>query len=520
LPSPPEVLLRVVEAASAADPALAELTRMIAADPVFSLEILRLANAPLYAGAAGGQVMDVKRAVSVLGLRTLRNVALATVARRCLETLDLPGVSLSRLHEDSLRRAVSARLVAEALKPGDLVAAGEAFTVGLLQDLGVIVLLRRNHERAAVWGRIAEQPPELRRVVEAQLFGETHDVVGERIAAAWQLPPEIAAPMRWHHEPERAPEPHRERARIAHLAEILAGVPGASDGRAHLERARIVLGAALDVLPLEIDRMVNALAAAVEETAELLGLRVPEQPRLGDVLGRASRELANLSLAWDEELRRRAVEAATLHDDMARLSAASRVDLETGLPNREAFEDTLRVEIKRCARMGLPVVVGMIELARGEHLRREFGDAFVDHVLRDVGRSLHEALRETDTIARLDAHRFGVLLTDTDLQGGEVAGRRAQRHLSKQRLRTTRGVPLDLRLDVGLTELRGPYDGAFDVEGVADGVRLAAGRALVRAQACAGPAVALAPDAVRWTATRRGANTGEYAPAGGRRRGD
>jgi len=100
--------------------------------------------------------------------------------------------------EDSLRRAVAARRLAEALATSS---PDECFTAGLLQDFGLLALFFARPRLIPLWPEFRCADPETRYRMEQQEFGATHDEIGATLASAWALPEELRAALAYHHAP-------------------------------------------------------------------------------------------------------------------------------------------------------------------------------------------------------------------------------------------------------------------------------------------------------------------------------
>lgn len=72
LPSPPQVTARIIELGANPASTLSDLAEVAKGCPPFAAELLRVANSPAY---GGGGIKSAERAVSVLGVRTVRNLA-------------------------------------------------------------------------------------------------------------------------------------------------------------------------------------------------------------------------------------------------------------------------------------------------------------------------------------------------------------------------------------------------------------------------------------------------------------
>lgn len=89
-------------------------------------------------------------------------------------------------------------------------------------------------------------------------------------------------------------------------------------------------------------------------------------------------------------------------------------DTLTGLPNRTCFADRLGQALRAAARDGGRLAVLSLDLDRFRLINDSVGAAVGDHVLREVGQRLAAALRAADTVARLAADEYAVLLPGAD----------------------------------------------------------------------------------------------------------
>lgn len=149
LPAPPKDAIRIVQACSRAGIDSRDLGQIVANDPVLTAELLRVANSAFFGLVS--QVKSVARAVTVLGNRALRNLVLCISMRDALRADSIRGFDIDAYWEDALRRAVSARSLA-ALAGLD---ADECFTVGLLQDFGLLVMLYLMPDQVERWDLLA-----------------------------------------------------------------------------------------------------------------------------------------------------------------------------------------------------------------------------------------------------------------------------------------------------------------------------------------------------------------------------
>ena len=143
LPAAAKKVLQLTEDENA-DPD--KLREAIQSDPVLVARILRRLNSSYY--ALSHKISDLKTAISLLGMREIRNLALTVFVSRFYEGGTVHGTyKRENLWSHSVGVAVASRLVARVCGRG---ACEEAYIAGLLHDLGLILLdqtLRRHFHK-------------------------------------------------------------------------------------------------------------------------------------------------------------------------------------------------------------------------------------------------------------------------------------------------------------------------------------------------------------------------------------
>jgi diguanylate cyclase (GGDEF)-like protein len=111
-----------------------------------------------------------------------------------------------------------------------------------------------------------------------------------------------------------------------------------------------------------------------------------------------------------------------------RLRELAERDPLTEVGNYRLLHDRLRSELERHRHDGRPLSVLLVDLDRFKQLNERLGHAAGDDVLRRVARTLQDAVRVQDTVARQSGDEFAVLAPDTGPEGATMlAGRLRQR---------------------------------------------------------------------------------------------
>lgn len=228
-------------------------------DQVIAAAVLRMANSPLYRGL--NKITALRPAVSRLGTRAVRMLLMHESLRAATFSHKKGTNDLAKA---IWRRSLACACIMRSLAEFTGTDQEEAFLIGLLHDIGNVVVLR------IAFGSQFAPRYEIDEDVFEYLCHETHQEFGELIAKAWALPPNLAAIVSDHHahptpeDPLRTPRLHVQLADM--IATLLGYAPYAPynllDSRAvhELQLAqRPDFPAFLNALPAELDESVTSL---------------------------------------------------------------------------------------------------------------------------------------------------------------------------------------------------------------------------------------------------------------------
>ena len=109
----------------------------------------------------------------------------------------------------------------------------------------------------------------------------------------------------------------------------------------------------------------------------------------------------------------------------------SYVDELTGLHNQRWLARILPRYIMRSSKDQQALSLLAVEIDRYEELQADYGTELSDFVRYSVAQSLVNHARPSDMIARLDEHRFIVILPETDSAGAQAAARRLRQRIGQ-----------------------------------------------------------------------------------------
>lgn len=197
LPTLPAAALAVMHEAALSTSTASSVANHIAQDHALTARVLRLANSAYY--GLSRQVDDLQEAVVVLGMRSVRNLAIVASTYPWLSVaLKGYGLGPKMMWTHSFAVAVASQLLARKSGKAD---EDVAFTAGLLHNLGKLAMSIWLEKRLSAMLQYAMRENLTFDEVERKLFGYDHADVGAYLGEHWNLPNSLILPMRFHHQP-------------------------------------------------------------------------------------------------------------------------------------------------------------------------------------------------------------------------------------------------------------------------------------------------------------------------------
>jgi HD-like signal output (HDOD) protein/CheY-like chemotaxis protein len=284
----PPSLLTLQAYADHEDAPLADFARDLTADPKLSADLLRLANSTAF--GLRRKLTNAHDAIAMLGIR--RAISLVVSAT----VIDVHARIFRKLPE-SLRAWYQQRYVLlgtiafDCARGLEGLAPDNAYILGLLQDIGILVLARAYEQR---YLDLLEQSRESGQprldILEEREFHTTHAEVSAALLQSWHFPPALVSLVLRHHDPERTsehPQPDRHLLRILQISEAVADLADGGAPRYTRDLSRLLQAASAE-REQPSNPVLREAIAKNPETSRLLCLPVPDGAVLHRLLERVA----------------------------------------------------------------------------------------------------------------------------------------------------------------------------------------------------------------------------------------
>lgn len=207
-----DAVLRLRKALQDPDLSVGDIAATIAIEPLISAKLLHMANSVAF-NPTGQEIVDLKAAVSRLGINHVRSAALSIAMSQLMRAKGMAAFSdlTHTLWEHSIQTAAAARVLARQLTR---INPEEAMLAGLIHDLGAFYMLYR----ATQYPELCERPESVK-----YLIVQWHEGIGVSLLDALGLPGEIVRATEEHDHLRALPAPPKTLADIIYIANMLAG---------------------------------------------------------------------------------------------------------------------------------------------------------------------------------------------------------------------------------------------------------------------------------------------------------
>ena len=269
MPSLPTSVAKVLEVCNNPQTSPADLNHVISLDPVLVGRVLKLINSAYY--GLGQQVTSLVRAIIMLGINTVKNLALSSsVVGNLAKNKTAAGLNMEGFWRHSLCVGVASKAIAK--KRGvDIKQLEEYFAAGLLHDIGKIPLnaVLANDYMLTVSSSDRERISLVH--AEDRNLGINHCAAGALIVKAWKLEGSVGDAIIFHHNYPDYDGDHKELLYTTILANRFAWESEIGfSGDRHCEKPGPSVWEALNINQDIFDEINNGVNAEIEKAEVFL----------------------------------------------------------------------------------------------------------------------------------------------------------------------------------------------------------------------------------------------------------
>jgi diguanylate cyclase (GGDEF)-like protein len=417
LPSMPAVAFKVLELCRQDDVSINAVADVIAKDPALTARMLKVANSSIF--GMSKKVATLSQAMVVLGLRTVKIMALGFSLVDTLHERSRTGFDYARYWRRSMSTAVAARQLAEVL--GD-VRKDEAFVGGMLCDIGMVAAERHPdgmyetvvQQHQAQGGRIQD--------IERAVLGVTHAQISAMMLAHWSMPEIMSHAVASHHGDGFDQLDPRTKVMAgalwaaSEMAELFCGDTDPAQFAVVWDKVINLVG----ITPAALDGVMEVLNSQVREAAEMFCVKLTKEVSYDDLRQHAVQQLAQLSLSAERErasaeteVKQARNQLQTLNQLNAELKVKAETDRLTGVANRQSFETHLDHSIETAAQTSADLGLILLDLDHFKKLNDSHGHQAGDEALRLVGKCLNKITDSVRFAARYGGEEFAVVVSES-----------------------------------------------------------------------------------------------------------
>lgn len=269
----PSVAAEVLQLTGSGEVDRSALKACLENDPALTTRILKVVNSSLF--GLSRKVTDLGQALALLGVKPLKMLVLGFSLPHELEA-DLENEVLTGYWRHTLLKAAGCREISRRLFPAR---GEEAFTAGLLQDVGELVLIQQlgpSYVRFRSQVRREQRPL---REAEWLALGFDHVDLSARLLTQWGMPPSFVAIVASSSSPEDS-SPDRHLVSALKVSEQMANV--IERNGEGLSSLNTIAQSELGLSAEQVQEILDVLTQRAEELARILSRELPSRAELSE----------------------------------------------------------------------------------------------------------------------------------------------------------------------------------------------------------------------------------------------
>jgi HD-like signal output (HDOD) protein len=213
----PEVTAQIIKTVEDPKSSAGQLHKIVSHDPALVTRILKVVNSAFY--GLPGQIGSIERAIVLLGLNAIKNIAVAASLGQMFRGAKLcDEFGAKDLWTHCIAVGVTARELAKHMK---VPVADEAFIAGMIHDVGILVSLQIQPEQLRTACERSKAPGANFCEIEREVMGMDHQQLGQALAEQWKFPRSCQLVAGHHHRPTQLADQHRLLVTLVYVADTL-----------------------------------------------------------------------------------------------------------------------------------------------------------------------------------------------------------------------------------------------------------------------------------------------------------
>jgi diguanylate cyclase (GGDEF)-like protein len=442
LPSLPTIALEVIDLVQRQDVNIKQIACTIQHDPALSTKILKTVNSSFYGQAHS--ISTISHALVVLGLNSVKTLALGFSLVNNLKGSGGEGFNHFDFWKRSLYSATGARSLA---KIANLVQQEEAFLGGLLQDLGMLALNQTLAEDYTELLVTAEGNHKLLLELENAKFEMDHAEVGAALAEAWNLPPLLIAPIRYHEQPEACSGDLRPLVQVVATGNLVADVFMGTEPGDALDNFHAYCLKWFNIPQAQAEELLRSIHKSTVEMRRLFDLPTGELGNADEILARANEAMLQLSLRAQQQ-------SSALEQQNRQLVEQASTDSLTGVANRGKFNATIADAFAKSRATGSPLSLLFFDADHFKKFNDTYGHLTGDRVLVELAALLSKRLPPPALVARYGGEEFAVVLPGVDRVAAAKMAEQVRLAIAAMPVESEDGQPLKVTASIGVATLQ------------------------------------------------------------------
>ena len=432
LPSPPAVAMRILQAVKKQDSSAQELAHIICSDPALAVKTLQMANSSMY--PSRHKVSSIKKAITLMGTRALKNIALSFIIFEGLKK-ELPReIDFTFIWRKSVICAVASEIFSTRLG----VQSDEVFPGALFQDIGTLLMISN---QSALYLNILDELKDPEAALDSLILCQRDfdpKELGYRILKRWGLPDGICSLVRGHREKPSSLHGRTPQGEILFLANKLASTFCDTKGPEKASSLMTLLEHRHQIAGQEAEELIESIQQKSVEVLSFFEIDARAMKSPSQILQEANMELGRLNLSYQQlvmELGRAKEDAQVLAERLSQANHHLREmvyrDSLTGLYNHRYFQEIMDKELSRAIRSQKPISLILFDLDHFKGINDHYGHPAGDQVLTKISSVTGLCVRKCDSLARYGGEEFAVILPETDTKGALKVAERIRRCVEK-----------------------------------------------------------------------------------------